>query len=306
MLESIFAYEVSPQSFVHHTGSGRLDLSTPIGQVKRAKPCFVSYIVLKGELSLVDYLPGGEEPFLIRSGEIHIIGPGLHQASTAPSAPGTTMIWIHFSFFEDPHVGYLATPDAAADSIYGAPLEQSSWIIPRHMQLGRDLDSVLQLCSELNDCVRLCGALSRSTHLICGHLISLLHRATTQRILKASSAKDASPSQAHVRRACNFIRLNYDKKISLSEVSEAIGLSPAYLSRCFQQSLGQSVVDFLLRTRIEAAKELLTAQSFPSVKEVAYQTGFASPIYFCRVFRKLERMSATQYINRRRNGRESE
>jgi AraC-like DNA-binding protein len=283
-----------------------LDLSTPRSQAKRAKHCFVAYIVLKGELSLIDYLPGGEEPFRIRSGEIHVIGPGLHQASTAPSAPGTSMIWIHFSFFDDPRVGYLATPDATTDLICAAPAERSSWIIPRHMQLGRDRDSVLQLCSELNDCARLCGASNRSTHLICGHLISLLHRVTTQRILKAGSSDEASPQQAHVRRACNFIRLNYDKKISLAEVAEEIGLSPAHLSRCFQKSLGQSVVDFLLRTRIDAAKELLEAQSSPSVKEVAYQTGFGSPIYFCRVFRRLERMSAMQYVVRRREAGLSE
>lgn len=306
MPETIFAYEVSPQSFVHHTGSGRMDLSTPSGQAKRAKNCFVAYIVLKGELSLIDYLPGGAEPFRLRSGEIHIIGPGLHQASIAPSAPGTSLIWIHFSFFENPHVGYLATQDATADSIYASSPEQSSWIIPRHMQLGRDRDGVIQLCSELNDCSRLCGASNRSTHLICGHLISILHRAIMQRILKAGSSSDASPQQAHVRRACNFIRLNYDKKISLSEVAEEIGLSPAHLSRCFQQYLGQSVVDFLLHTRIEAAKELLMTQSFPSVKEVAYQTGFASPIYFCRVFRRLERMSAMQYVVRSREAGLSE
>lgn len=300
MPESIFAYQVSPQSFVHHTGSGRLDLATSRGQVKRAKPCFVAYIVLKGELSLVDFLPGGEDHFRIRSGEVHIIGPGLHQASAAPSAPGTSMIWIHFSFFEHPRVSYLATPEAAASVMYVAPSEQSSWIIPRHMQLGRNRDSVLELCTELSDCTRLYGASDRSTHLVCGHLISSLHRAATQHLLKADSSGDVSPQQAHVRRACNFIRLNYDKKISLSEVAEEIGLSPAYLSRCFQQFLGQSVVDFLLRTRIDAAKELLAAESFPSVKEVAYQTGFASPIYFCRVFRRLERMSAMQYVASRR------
>ena len=305
MPESLFAYAVSPQSFVHHTGSGRLDLAAPIAQARRAKHCFVAYIVLKGELSLIDYLPGGEEAFRVRSGEIHIVCPGLYQASTAPSAPCTSMIWIHFSFFEDPRVRHLDTLSDAADLIYATSREHASWIIPRHMQLGRDRDNVLQLYSELSDYARLYGSTNHGTHLICGHLISVLHRATTQRILKTSSVSDASPQQAHVRRACNFIRLNYDKKISLSEVAEEIGLSPAYLSRCFQSSLGQSVVDFLLRTRIDAAKELLAAQSFPSVKEVAYQTGFASPIYFCRVFRKLERTSAMRYVAHQREAGQS-
>jgi len=35
-------------------------------------------------------------------------------------------------------------------------------------------------------------------------------------------------------------------------VPEALGLGAAYLSRCFQRATGQSVVDFLLRTRIQA------------------------------------------------------
>jgi len=296
---TIFAYDIAPQQYVYHTGSGRLDLVRPTPQNRRIKECFVAYVVLKGELNLTDFLPEGPEQFRVRSGEMHIIAPGLAQMSTVPSAPNTRMLWIHFSFVEDPVIGYLATPAEAATAVYanlagGRP----SWLLPRHLAFGREIENFLRLYNDLSDYARLYGKHNTGCHEICGHLISLLHRTLGQRLLR-SSAKDCSPQQAHVERARNFIRMNYDKKISLSEVAEALGLSAPYLSRCFQRSTGQSVVDFLLSTRVQAAKELLVEQSL-SVKEVAFQTGFSSPIYFCRIFRRLVKKTALEYATEAR------
>ena len=98
-------------------------------------------------------------------------------------------------------------------------------------------------------------------------------------------------------RACHFIRMNYHKRISLAKVAEAVGLNPSYLSRSFKRVMGQGLVEFLLATRIQAAKEMLSEQAIISVKEVAHQTGFSSPIYFCRIFRRLERQTALQYAS---------
>ena len=58
---TIFAYDIAPQQYVYHTGSGRLDLVRPTPQNRRIKECFVAYVVLKGELNLTDFLPEGPE-----------------------------------------------------------------------------------------------------------------------------------------------------------------------------------------------------------------------------------------------------
>ena len=294
--EPLIAYAVTPQAHIHLTNCGRLDLVLPTPQSKRVRNCFVAYIVLKGELNLVDFLPSGPEQFRMRAGDIHIIAPELYQASTKPSAPGTRMIWIHFSFFGHTQVQYLATAEDAAAVLYTSGANAPAlWILPRHMQLAGDLDSVRRLCAELNDYVRLNGTNNMGSHQICGHLVTTLHRILSRRILHADTDEESSTLQAHVAHARNFILMNYDKRISLSEVADAVGLSSAYLSRCFRKSTGQSVVTFLLRTRIQAAKNLLSEQGSPSVKEIAFQTGFASPIYFCRVFRRLEKKTAMEY-----------
>lgn len=296
--KSVLAYGVRPQAVVHHTGSGRLDLRKPTPQGRRIKTCFVAYLVLEGELYLLDELPSGKESFRVRAGEIHIVAPWMAQQSVHPSAPDTRMLWTHFSFFDTPAVRMLSSTDEAAGMLGEADgMRAPVWIIPRHMALGKDLAAITGLHAELRTYARAHGIYNMGSHMICGHLISLLHSAFVHRLLHA---EDTSPSRAHVMRACHYIRMNYHKRISLAQVAEAMDLSPSYLSRSFKSVMGQSLVKFLLATRIQAAKEMLAEQAMVSVKEVAFQTGFASPIYFCRIFRRLERQTAMQYASRMR------
>lgn len=299
---SIVAYGVRPQAFVHHTGSGRLDLHKPTPQSKRTKECFVAYLVLEGELQLTDELPTGPETYRLRAGEMHILAPGIPQYSARPSLPGTRMLWTHFSFFEEPEVQLLANNAEAAaflgeeDSMH-APV----WIIPRHLALEKDLTPVTGLHDELRSYARAHGTQNMGCHLLCGHLLARLHSTVVHRLMHA---EDASPRRGNVMRACHYIRMNYHKRISLTQVATALDLSPSYLSRSFKSVLGKGLVDFLIEIRIQAAKELLAEQTMLSVKEVAYQTGFASSIYFCRLFRRLERQTPMQYAARaRKHGR---
>ncbi|MCW8133093.1 MAG: helix-turn-helix transcriptional regulator [Planctomycetota bacterium] len=296
---SVAAYAVRPQTCVHHTGSGRLDLHKPTPQGRRVKECFIAFLVLEGELLLTDELPSGPETFRVRAGDLHILAPGIPQQSARPSLPGTRMLWSHFSFFQDPSVELLSSAEAAGllGESDGAPGEADGmrapvWIVPRHVALGKDLAAVAGLHGELRTYARSHGNYHMGSHMLCGHLIALLHSLYVHRLLHA---EDASPRRANVMRACHYIRMNYHKRISLAQVAEALDLSPSYLSRSFKSVMGQGLVEFVIATRLQAAKELLAEQDLISVKEVAYQTGFSSPIYFCRLFRRQERQTPLAY-----------
>jgi AraC-like DNA-binding protein len=134
---------------------------------------------------------------------------------------------------------------------------------------------------------------------ICTHMVYTLHRAVVRGVLREKSMSRLSPELAHVGRARTFIALNYERDISLAEVAAAVKLNPSYLSRCFRKIMKQTVVEFIIATRLRAAKSLLAEEpNPPSIKAVAFDTGFKSAAYFCRLFRRYERQTAMEYAAR--------
>ncbi len=75
-----------------------------------------------------------------------------------------------------------------------------------------------------------------------------------------------------------------DPKLSVAGIARQLTYHPDHLSRIFQQNLGTTLGEWILRERIQAAKTLLS-QSHHNVSEVCWACGFSSPSYFIRVFR---------------------
>ena len=88
-----------------------------------------------------------------------------------------------------------------------------------------------------------------------------------------------------VKRAKNYIHMQYSKPIRLEQVASEISVSPFHLSRVFKQSTGVGFLEYLNRTRIEHAKELLRKHEL-RVAEVAYMVGFQSLAPFNKAFRQ--------------------
>lgn len=74
--------------------------------------------------------------------------------------------------------------------------------------------------------------------------------------------------------ALNFINDNYNKDINLSFVSNKFNLSYSYFSRIFKMYVGISFTQYLLKVRMERAKELLVSSPNLKIKEVAAMVGY--------------------------------
>ncbi|WP_369018672.1 helix-turn-helix domain-containing protein [Thermatribacter velox] len=98
----------------------------------------------------------------------------------------------------------------------------------------------------------------------------------------------------YLGRALAIIQESYCNKITLPEIARQVGVSPAYLSYSFRKFIGESVVDYITRLRIEASKCLLRKSSL-QIQEVATTVGYEDARYFARVFRKLVGCSPTEY-----------
>ncbi|MEK8131229.1 AraC family transcriptional regulator [Paenibacillus filicis] len=99
-----------------------------------------------------------------------------------------------------------------------------------------------------------------------------------------------------VEQVTDRIRQRYASDISLEECADAFGVTPYALSKAFKQIHGMNYIDYLIRLRMDKAKELLDSTSL-KINEIAEQVGY-QPSYFIRLFKKFEDMTPGQYRER--------
>jgi len=99
---------------------------------------------------------------------------------------------------------------------------------------------------------------------------------------------------ARLNRVVDFIRQNCGREIRLWELANLAGMSPHYFCQLFKQSTGTSPHQFLLRSRIARAKELLRNRDF-TVSHAAVATGFADQSHFTKVFRRMVGVTPVQF-----------
>jgi two-component system, response regulator YesN len=88
-----------------------------------------------------------------------------------------------------------------------------------------------------------------------------------------------------------------DNQISLSTISEKVGLTPAYLSSVFKQHAGIGFHEYLNQIRIQRGKSLLETTHLP-VYRIAREVGYVSKHSFIRQFKKIVGHSPGRYRNR--------
>jgi len=97
-----------------------------------------------------------------------------------------------------------------------------------------------------------------------------------------------------VKRAVSYINDNFADSNSLNDLAKKASLSPYYFTRLFKKETGLTPHQYLIETRIAAAKFLLTSTS-ASIREIAYETGFPDESSLCACFRKREKMTPATY-----------
>ena len=97
---------------------------------------------------------------------------------------------------------------------------------------------------------------------------------------------NAAMGNAHIRRALRYMSANYAQPLTLETVAREVGLSPNYLSRLFQESVGVGFREQLNRIRIEESKQLLLNTDY-SLADIALAMGFVDQSYFCKVFKRI-------------------
>lgn len=91
----------------------------------------------------------------------------------------------------------------------------------------------------------------------------------------------------------DFIHGNLQRGISLEELSSLAGLSPSHFARSFKQSVGCSAHQFIIKTRLIRARELICFSTMP-FSVIALRVGFSSNSHMTALMRKAWGTTPTQ------------
>lgn len=94
----------------------------------------------------------------------------------------------------------------------------------------------------------------------------------------------------------NYVRLNFSRKITLADISAHTHYSIPHCEMIFKQATGTSIMEYIIKKRIDTAKSLLVEGTL-SLPEIADEVGFSDYNYFSRVFKKEVGVSPLRYKN---------
>ena len=112
--------------------------------------------------------------------------------------------------------------------------------------------------------------------------------------------QDLDSAENAIQASARYISTHFQEPVSLHMVADHVHMSPTYYSKKFKQITGVGFKEYLTKTRLYEATELLTHTSL-NVTEIAIRCGFNDGNYFGDAFRKEFGLSPLQYRKRRKN-----
>jgi len=98
-----------------------------------------------------------------------------------------------------------------------------------------------------------------------------------------------------IEKAIDYIDRNYANEISLKDVSKYVFLNMTYFSEIFKKETGRKFVDYLIDTRINAAKKILLKYPEIEINKVGAMVGYKEVVSFSRAFKKIAGCTPTCY-----------
>ena len=199
----------------------------------------------------------GDQSFCVESGQMLHIQPAVPHGGTAVSTEPVSFYWLHFNG------------------------ESESDILPPAYASARDFSRAEIICKQLLHCAN-----SPEYPADCAdyYVRLLLFELHVQR-------PDSTPLCAAVE---EWIRINIDRPIRVSDISAHFGLNPDYLSRVFRKYHQEGLKRYLDAARCQRIKQDLVSTDM-SLQALSQKYGFSEYKYFLKYFRFHEGMTPTQY-----------
>ena len=139
----------------------------------------------------------------------------------------------------------------------------------------------------------------RDMSIICSKLFEIQIERNSQ-----SAFMIFNPQKQHedevIRKAQDYIEKNYQERITIDQLASRLAISRRNLERRFKKVTYNSIVEYVQRVRIEAAKMSLE-RNRENVNEAMYKAGYTDVKAFRTIFRKYTGLSPLEYKNKYSN-----
>jgi AraC-like DNA-binding protein len=133
------------------------------------------------------------------------------------------------------------------------------------------------------------------------HAKGPLARLSTESLLYACLRLLKSPQKQRPRKAirtfeslCLYVQENFHSPITRETVARHFGLAPNHVSRVFRKEGFMRFNEYLNLVRVNRAKFMLQNYSL-TLKEIAASCCYSDAAYFCRIFKKVCKVTPTEY-----------
>ena len=236
--------------------------------------------IARATVGVLDYQVGREHILLEPGDGILVNGNLLHGVKQVSGTAPDPMPVILFP-------GELIAPEAGAVyQKYIAPIagcaslpfvvfrRQEDWCGEVHCLL----DEIFDALNRQGDCYEM--VVQRDLN----RLFEILFRRLDV-LPRSQATRIQLRTQVRVQKMLDFIYTHYAEPVTFDQIAGAASVSRSEAARCFQEYMGCSPVNALIRYRLRTAHRMLHDTSL-TVQEIAAACGFASAGYFARQFRK--------------------
>ena len=131
------------------------------------------------------------------------------------------------------------------------------------------------------------------------HSMGVLSRfySILEKVIPSLECADTGIIDHRIKTAMEFVRENYSRDISVSDLAKASNMSVSRFFPAFKKSTGITPVEYINNYRVSRAIVLLISDrnNDMSIEEISESVGFESSAYFRRVFKKLTMKNPRDY-----------
>lgn len=280
---------------VHYVSSGNLISEDSFVHSRRNLPTFVLISVMEGTL----YITQNNIPFIVKKNEFILLFPNLVHYGHKPSSGYLSYYWTHFEIPDNNYsifnLGTLMRNESVfnTDTAYTLSSPSSKFLIPETGRLSIEQRTNLLFHQLLDMSKRDNYNVTYKTH----YALSVLLLELTADAYPYKSLKNPG-MPLRIIHIIEWIRTNYmNEDLSVQSIAEHFNYHPTYLTGLFKKHTGYPLLTYLNQTRINVAKNILSASYNEPICSIAKTCGFKDEKYFMKLFKKYERMTPTTYRN---------
>jgi len=216
----------------------------------------------------------GDKVYHLHKGQGFLICPGILTTYTADFDDPWEYYWVGFNGLN------------AADYLQRAGLAPENPVFTY-----RDGNKLLDCIKQMLECSKNKKSGDLRYISLLYMFLSLLIDSSENRTLES---KKQNIQEDYIKKAIQYIHINFCRKISINELASYVGLSRKYLFFLFKKYLGISPQQYLINFRIKKACELLENSDF-SIHDISRSVGYENQLLFSKTFHKAKGMPPTLY-----------